>query len=434
MGSTFAPTRARYVVLAFLCGLTFILYLDRICIGTAAPAMAKELNLSAQQMGWIFWAFTLSYGLFEIPTGHWGDRYGTRRVLTRIALWWSLFTALTGAGSGFIMLLVVRFLFGAGEAGALPNVARVTGTWFPETSRGWVRGLVMMPALLGAMVAPVLSQWLMDVTNWRWVFVLYGLTGLGWSLAFWFWFRDRPADHPSVNAAERELIGPPAPVAPHGLPPMRLILSNPNLWFLSIAMIAGAAPMYLLFHWFPTILQDRGVSPEQTGWLTSLVMFGGAAGSILGGFAADWAVRRFAGTRFTRSVVGASGFGLAAVAMGGGVLLKQEVIVMSVCFAITAFGVHCHGSAWWGAAQDIGGKYVGSMFATGNMIGVFGAGAAILGFGYVPIASRPIAFAATAGLLAVGAVLWALVDTRYPLVVEKDHEKHPPENPAGAVV
>src|SRR5690606_3911396 len=115
--------------------------------------------------------------------------------------------------------------------------------------------------------------------------------------------------------------------------------------------------------------------------------------------------------------------------MAVGVMLKQEIVLMSICFAVTAFGVHCHGSAWWGAAQDIGGKYVGSMFATGNMIGVFGAGAAILAFGYVPVPSRPIAFAATAGLLAVGAVLWGLVDTRTPLIPEDQNEQHPPDFP-----
>ena len=416
MGQPVAPSRARYLVLAFLCGLTFILYLDRICIGQAAPAIRAELGLSAEQMGWVFWAFTLSYGLFEIPTGHWGDRYGPRRVLTRIVLWWSAFTALTGMTQGFVGLLLVRFLFGAGEAGALPNTARVTGTWFPETSRGRVRGIIMMPALIGGMIAPFVTQLLIHSLGWRAVFLIYGLLGIAWALGFWFWFRDRPADHAAVNDAEQELIGPPAPPAPHGLPPLARMVGSLNLWRMSLAMISGAIPIYTLFSWFPSYLIEVRKIPElEASLLSSLVMFGGTVGCIAGGYAADRASRRFRGTRWTRSSVGAVGFALAALAMGLGVVLAEWPILMSLCFATTSFGIHCHGAAWWGAAQDLGGKYVGTLFALGNSIGVFGAGAAILAFGYVPQEHWTLAFAACAGQLAIGAALWGLVDTRQPL-------------------
>src|SRR5271166_6610742 len=124
------PTRVRYGVLAFLAAMTFILYLDRSCINQAAPIIKKELGISETQKGIIFGAFTIAYALFEIPAGRWGDRYGSRRILTRIVLWWSVFTALTGACWGFASLIIVRFLFGAGEAGALPNSARILRSWF----------------------------------------------------------------------------------------------------------------------------------------------------------------------------------------------------------------------------------------------------------------------------------------------------------------
>ncbi len=119
------PTGVRYGVLAFLASMAFILYLDRGCINQAAPIIKKELGISETQKGIIFGAFALAYLIFEIPAGWWGDRYGSRRIMTRIVVWWSLFTALTGAAWGFGTLLVIRFLFGAGEAGALPNSARV---------------------------------------------------------------------------------------------------------------------------------------------------------------------------------------------------------------------------------------------------------------------------------------------------------------------
>src|SRR5919198_1509062 len=109
------PTRARFVVLGFLCALTFVLYLDRVCISQALVSIKAELHLSDVQASYVLMAFTLAYGLFEVPTGHWGDRIGARAVLTRIAVWWSIFTALTAACTGLFSLLVVRFLFGAGE-------------------------------------------------------------------------------------------------------------------------------------------------------------------------------------------------------------------------------------------------------------------------------------------------------------------------------
>ena len=133
--------------------MTFVLYLDRVCLGQAAPMMQRELGLSNGAMSFIHPAFTLAYALFEIPTGRWGDRYGSRRVLARIVVWWSLFTALTGAAMGFWMLLLVRFLFGAGEAGALPNSARILRQWFPESARGEAQGIVTTGMMLGGFAA-----------------------------------------------------------------------------------------------------------------------------------------------------------------------------------------------------------------------------------------------------------------------------------------
>ncbi len=135
------PTKVRYIVLAFLAAMTFILYLDRSCINQAAPIIKRELGLSEAQKGMVFSAFALAYAIFEIPAGRWGDRFGSRRIVTRIVLWWSFFTALTGAAGGFASLIVIRFLFGAGEAGALPNSARILRAWFPYSSRGAPREL-----------------------------------------------------------------------------------------------------------------------------------------------------------------------------------------------------------------------------------------------------------------------------------------------------
>src|SRR3954469_15883049 len=192
--------------------------------------MQRELGMDNTAMGIVFGAFTLAYGLFEVPTGRWGDRFGSRGVLLRIVLWWSAFTSLTGAVNGFYLLLMVRFLFGAGEAGALPNAARVLAHWFPVGTRGRAQGFLTTSMLLGGVVAPMASQELINRFGWRWSFVLFGTVGVAWAVPFYLWFRDDPADHPGTNPAERELIAAGTlaadPHAAHPPIPWRLALTS----------------------------------------------------------------------------------------------------------------------------------------------------------------------------------------------------------------
>src|SRR6516225_7223204 len=140
--ATKAPTHVRHQVLGLLCVMSFILYLDRICISQAAKRMEEDLDISHTAMGFVFGSFTLAYGLFQVPTGHWGDRSGSRQVLTGIVWIWSLLTIITGLSNGLVMLLIVRFLFGAGEAGALPNAIKSVERWFPAHARGPAMGIV----------------------------------------------------------------------------------------------------------------------------------------------------------------------------------------------------------------------------------------------------------------------------------------------------
>src|SRR5262249_55735740 len=200
------PTRARLVLVLWLCGLAGVLYLDRICMSQAVTPIRKELRLTKAQMSYILMAFTLAYGLFEVPAGWLGDRLGGRRVLTGVVVWWSAFTALTGAGTGLVMLVAVRFLFGAGGGGAVPDVARVISRWVPLGERGRVQGLMLTAAQLGSVAAPPVAAELIEAVGWRWAFVAFGAVGIVWAVGFWVWFRDDPAEHPGVNAAELATI------------------------------------------------------------------------------------------------------------------------------------------------------------------------------------------------------------------------------------
>ncbi len=217
------PTRVRYGVLGFACALSMITYLDRVCFATVAPYIGKEFDLSKQQLGWLFTAFALAYAMFEVPSGWMGDVFGPRRTLIRIVLWWSLFTALTGAifpypswpWLAFAAMFLVRFLFGMGEAGAYPNIARSFHNWFPFEERGFAQGTVWMAgrfagglssfAVLALMIHTMSSSG-EPVVLWRHAFWIFGGLGVLWCAIFWWWFRDRPEQHPRVNAAELAFI------------------------------------------------------------------------------------------------------------------------------------------------------------------------------------------------------------------------------------
>lgn len=202
-------------VLAFAFALTAITYLDRICISAAAPFIMRDLSLTALEMSFVFSAFTLAYSLFEVPSGWLGDVRGPHRVLTRIVVWWSAFTMLTGLAQGLRSLVVIRFLFGAGEAGAFPNVARSLSRWFPLRERGRAQGVVMLGSRVGGMLSVPLALVVINAWGWRVSFVIFGLIGMVWAAAWYAWYRDRPEDHPRMTASELAWIQqdgpPPAP-------------------------------------------------------------------------------------------------------------------------------------------------------------------------------------------------------------------------------
>ena len=174
-------SRTRFMVLGFGVALAGVTYLDRVCISVTAKQIMEDLSLNTVQMSYVFSAFTTAYAIFEIPTGYWGDRIGTRRVLTRIVLWWSAFTALTAAAFSYPWLLIARFLFGIGEAGAWPNVAKTFSRWFPSSERGTAQGIFFMGAHLMGGLTPLLVRAMLERMHWRLVFVVFGMVGVVWA-------------------------------------------------------------------------------------------------------------------------------------------------------------------------------------------------------------------------------------------------------------
>jgi ACS family glucarate transporter-like MFS transporter len=441
------PSRARFTVLAFFCTLMFVLYLDRVCIAQASVPMMDELGISKLHWSFVLMAFTLAYGLFEVPTGRWGDLYGARRILTRIVLWWSAFTALTAASplmaplvppalldavapwfgaipAVLLPLILMRFLFGAGEAGAVPNVARAVPRWFPAGERGRVQGLVMAFMAVGAASAPVLAQRIIAVAGWRGAFVAFALVGVVWAAAFWWWFRDQPAEHPSVNAGELRKIaesGPPPPEASHdALLPWGEALTNPSVLLLAGTTICLSFTSYVFYSWYPTYLQKgRGVDADTASVLASIVLIGGGLGTFTGGVLSDLIARRRRDQTRARRRLGFLAFALAAVLLVSGTFAHSALV--SVLLTALAFLTAMSQQAnWWTCVTQVSGRHIGALFGLLNSASVLGAMPSQFffgwfsdyrgGLGYTGRAQWDPAFYVCTALLVIGSVFWLAVD------------------------
>jgi MFS transporter, ACS family, glucarate transporter len=370
------PTHARYWVVALAVTLGIVTYLDRACISTVAPDIRAELGISEKQMARIFSAFMLAYIIFEVPTAWWADRRGTRGVLTRIVVWWSALTIATGMAIGNYSMLAIRFLFGAGEAGAMPSVAATFSRWIPANERGRMQGLFFAGAHLSAGVTPLLVVFLMNnLHNWRWVFVIFGLTGLVWSTVWYLWYRNEPAEHSWVNDAEREyIVSGRRPAPPHEAPwdYWRQLLSHRNMILLCLMYMANCCSSYFCMTWLPTYLKERwqfqGVTMALSAGLPlTLSVFG----DLFGGATTDFLNRRF-GLRIGRAGLGFAAYVLGALAVFTAATATHATVAI-VAISVALIAVMFTLGAAWGTCLDIGGHHAGVVSATMNTVGNFAA-------------------------------------------------------------
>src|SRR6201993_2229766 len=200
------PTWGRWYVLLLISLMYLITYLDRVNISTAAPVISKEFGFDKVTMGVIFSAFVWAYALFQVPGGWMGDRFGPRSMLTIIVTYWSLMTAATAAATGAVSFVIVRFLFGVGEAGAFPVATRAMQLWYAPSERGFVQGITHSASRLGAAIAPPIVVAIMTAFGWREAFSICGAGGIVWAAIWYFAYRNLPEEHALVNRGELEHI------------------------------------------------------------------------------------------------------------------------------------------------------------------------------------------------------------------------------------
>lgn len=366
--------RIRYRVVAFAVALAGVTYLDRICISVLAPSIMRDLSLSRTDMSYVFSAFAIAYALFEIPSAWWGERIGTRRVLTRIVCWWSAFTMATGLVGGYASLLAVRFLFGAGEAGAWPNAARTFSRWIPVAERGRVQGVFFAGAFLAGGLTPALVTLLAPRLGWRGVFGACGVVGLAWAFFWYRWFRDEPEQHPQVGAVELAMIQAGRPEGgPHhgGAALLRRFAANPSAWALCLGYFSNSYGSYFVMTWLPTYLAEaRGFEPGALALFAGLPMLLGVGSNLLGGVTTDLLCARY-GLRLGRAAIGVTSYVAAAVMMVWAAVEQEPqraAVLLAVASASSMFALSAH----WASAIDIGGEHTGVLSAAMNTTGQIG--------------------------------------------------------------
>jgi MFS family permease len=484
------PTRARYGVLVFACVLAMVTYLDRVCFGTVAPYIQHEFSLSNRQLGLLFTAFALAYAAFEVPTGWLGDAFGPRKTLIRIVLWWSAFTALTGAiyptpfwpGLGFLLLLLVRFFFGVGEAGAFPNISCAFARWFPYQERGSAQGAVWMAGRFAGGLSPLAVLVLVyvvvkpdgsEVTHWRHIFWVFGAIGVVWCVLFWWWFRDRPEEHPSVNAAELAIIrGAPRPAAPlsvearpapapstdvvageqvHGVQaalapgkeakepehehghshanvPWFKLMGDANLWALCVMYFGGAYGWYFNITYLPKYLAEQHeVTADGSGLFVMSLLAGaplllGSLACLVGGLLTDAFIRATGNRKWGRRLFGAIGHG--ACALCWFLSLTAHSPGMFVLFvALASFWNDITMGAAWASCIDIGGKYAGIVSGCMNTVGNLGGALAGFTTGLIldlfgKETGWTINFASFGAVYVISMLLWLVFDATQPVAQE----------------
>lgn len=414
-------TRQRHWLVFLLFLHTVNTYMDRVCISAAKGPMQDDIGgLDDQMMGYVFGIFAVGYALFQIPAGWFSDRAGPRRALTIVVIIWSIFTAMTGAVTTAIGLLVVRFLFGVGEAGAYPGATRALYSWLPARERGLGQGIFHSGARVGAAASLVAMPALIDWIGWRSTFVANAVLGLAWGAVWWFWYRDRPSEHRSVNAAEVKKIEEGLnETTPSGdrLPYIQVVTSSGVL----LAMFQYAASnitFFISITWLQPYIVGRW--GDDYAYVASIPLLVGAVALWVSGFLVTH-LHRLGWPVMSRRLPAMTGYLLGAI----GLLLSTQtadsetVWPLIICYSIAMFGVEMTLSPSWAFCMDIGGERSGAVSGAMNMIGNLGAAVSAVVFPYfvanvtMPFfaeetgtASSFFVFAATMNLLAMTAWLF----------------------------
>ena len=415
--------KKRSGILVMLIFLGVVTFLDRINITVAGSAIMKDLNLTPDQWGWILSAFILSYGLMQIPMGAMGDKRGHRSTLALIVLWWSAFTAFTGMAGGFVSLILIRFMFGIGEAGSSPCSTGVISRWFPKKEVGKAQGFIWAASRMGGALTPFIVLPVITYLGWRAAFYILGAVGVIWSVVWYLFYRNQPKEMRGISLEEIEE----APVTHMQVStqkvsiPWKSLLGSKQFWLILSMYFFYAFGSWFFFSWFPTFMElGRGFEKNELTYAIAIPFVMSMIGNISGGYLTDKLSAKY-GLKVGRKALGSSSLIVSAVFMFLAAFIPgkmQVFIFLSLAFGIIDLML----PSAWALCIDLGKKYSGAVSGAMNTAGNLGGFVCSLIFGYVVSATGnynlPLYIIAL--MLVISAVIFLFIDPTKQLI--KDEE------------
>ena len=397
--------KRKNIILTMLVLLGVVTFLDRINISVAGSSIMHDLNLSAAEWGWVQSAFILSYGLMQIPMGALGDRFGHRKILSLIVLWWSLFTAFTGLAGGLASLLVIRFMFGIGEAGSSPCSTGVISRWFEKHEVGKAQGYVWAASRMGGALTPFVVIPVMAWLGWREAFYLLGGLGIIWAVVWYFYYRDRKPE--TLQTVEQKAI------------PWRTILHHKQFWIICAMYFFYAFGSWFFFSWFPTFMElGRGFAKSELTYAVAVPFIMSMIGHISGGYLTDRLSKKY-GLKIGRKALGSTSLAISAVCMFLAAFIPGKMAVfvfLSLCFGIFDLML----PSAWALCIDLGKQHAGTISGAMNTAGNLGGFFCGILFGFLVQSSGNynLPLYMIAGMLIISACLFALINPTKPIVEE----------------
>ncbi len=362
---------ASHGVLAMLCLMYFITYVDRVNVSTAAAAFKQEFGLSNTQVGFVFSAFAYPYLVFQIVGGWFGDRFGARRTLFTCGVVWAGATILTGFTGGLASMLVARVLLGLGEGATFPAATRAMSNWTTASQRGFAQGITHAFARIGNAITPPLVAWLMIVMTWRGSFFVLGAASLLWTIVWVLTFRDDPKTHPAIT--RRELDALPAysdGKARKPVPWARLIRRMAPV---TLVYFCYGWTLWLFLSWIPLyFLQQHNMDLKHSVVFASGVFFAGVVGDTVGGILSDWLLKRTGSRKVARRNLVVAGM-LGAMLSLLPLLFVQDLVVAAICLSLGFFFAELTIGPMWAIPMDIAPQFSGTASGLMNVGSAFAA-------------------------------------------------------------
>jgi len=400
----FKPTD---IVLALLCLMYMITYIDRVNIATALDSIKQELHLSNTQLGFLQSAFGYPYLLFQIFGGWVGDRFGPRRTLFLCGVVWASATILTGLAGGFAALFLCRVLVGFGEGATFPVATRAMQNWTPVGRRGFAQGLTHSFARFGNAITPPIVAWLIVAVSWRGSFVTLGATSLVWVVVWLWYFRDNPSDHRSITRDELATLpnrGVPERKEPPRVPWLPLARRMAPV---TIVYFCYGWTLWLYLTWLPSyFLNVYKYDLKKSALFTSAVFFAGVVGDYLGGVVSDRILHRTNDLQRARRNVVMAGF-LASFACMVPVFLTRDLVLIILSLGAAFFFAELVIGPMWSIPMDIAGKFSGTAAGMMNTGSALAAILSPIAFGFITevTGNWQLPFAGSLGFLLLGALL-----------------------------